>query len=350
VVTRTQDQEHVSITDVARLAGVSASTVSRSLRGNPHVSAETRARVLQVAAELAYVPSPAASRLASGRTGTVGVIVPFSTRWFFSEVVIGAERALREAGYDLLLYNIGETESRAQFFATMPLARRVDAVLVVAASLEEPERAALDALGVPVSVVGGRQRGHPGVGIDDEAGAATAVRHLILLGHTDIAMVSGDPDDPIGRATTVARRAGFQRALSEAGLPVGRISSAPWGVTGGMQAIEEMLTWRRLPTAVFAESDEMALGALQMLRRAGLAVPGRLSLIGFDDHEMAPVGDLTTIAQPVHAQGDRAARILLGALAEPVKVSAEDVYVLLPTRLIVRGTTAPPPAAPGPSE
>src|SRR5215213_3197357 len=125
------------ILDVARRAGVSASTVSRSLRGSAKVSQQTRERVLRAAAELSYVPSPAASRLASGRTSAIGVVVPFATRWFFCEVLIGVEGPLRQAGYDLLLYNIGDPAARAAFFETMPLRRRVDAVLSVASSLRE---------------------------------------------------------------------------------------------------------------------------------------------------------------------------------------------------------------------
>ena len=116
------------IIDVARRAGVSPSTVSRSLRGSAKVSAQTRDRVLRAAAELRYVPSPAASRLASGRTGAIGVVVPFAYRWFFSEVLTGLEGPLREAGYDVLLYNVGDPDRRARFFETMPLRRRVDAV------------------------------------------------------------------------------------------------------------------------------------------------------------------------------------------------------------------------------
>jgi LacI family transcriptional regulator, repressor for deo operon, udp, cdd, tsx, nupC, and nupG len=197
---------------------------------------------------------------------------------------------------------------------------------------------------VPLAVVGGHLPGFPRVGIDDADGAATAVRHLLLLGHRDIAMISGDPDDAFGRATTSARRAGFEATLAEAGIPPAedRVVSEPWGVTGGKRAMEQLLARRRLPTAVFAESDEMALGALQTLRQAGLAVPGRVSLIGFDDHEMAPAGDLTTIAQPVRRQGELAAGRLLAVLAgrEP----DEPVDLELPTRLVVRGTTGPPPA------
>lgn len=335
------------ILDVARRAGVSPSTVSRSLRGSAKVSEQTRQRVLLAAAELAYVPSPAASRLASGRTHAIGVIVPFATRWFFSEVLTGVEGPLREAGYDLLLYNIGDPAGRNRFFGTMPLRRRVDAVLAVAASLDRAEQDALHALGVPMAVVGGPVDGFDRVGVDDRAGAMMAVRHLVLLGHRDIMMISGDPADPVGRSTTAARREGFEAGLAEAGLPAGpdRVVPEPWGVTGGMRAMEQLLAGRRLPTAIFAESDEMALGALEVLRRAGLAVPGRVSLIGFDDHEMAPAGDLTTIAQPVRRQGELAARQLLDELAGERADTAVDV--VLPTRLVVRGTTGPPPDSGG---
>ena len=342
--TAAERRGQAGIIDVARRAGVSPSTVSRSLRGSAKVSQPTRDRVLRAAAELAYVPSPAASRLASGRTGAIGVVVPFAYRWFFTEVLTGLEGPLRQVGYDLLLYNIGDPAGRSHLFATMPLRRRVDAVIAVALSFSPAEREALHALDVPLAVVGGHVPGFPRVGIDDAAGAATAVRHLLLLGHRDIAMISGDPEDVFGRATTSARRAGFEATLAEAGIPPGpdRVVSEPWGVAGGGRAMGQLLARRRLPTAVFAESDEMALGGLRTLRRAGLAVPGRVSLIGFDDHEMAPAADLTTVAQPVHRQGELAARLLIEVLGGGAPNGGD---VLLPTRLVVRGSTGPPAAA-----
>src|SRR5207237_9048893 len=116
------------------------------------------------------------------------------------------ESALRAAGYDLLLYNVGDRASRSHFFKSLPLRRRVDAVLTVASSLTEAEQAALTALGLPLTTVGGQYAGFHRVRIDDAMGAATAVRHLIRLGHRDIVMISGDPDDPIGRVTTLTRR------------------------------------------------------------------------------------------------------------------------------------------------
>lgn len=333
----------VNIVDVARRAGVSISTVSRTLRGSLNVSNQTRERVLRAAADLSYVPSPAASRLASGRTRTIGVIVQFSARWFFAEVIRGAEGVLRAADYDLLLFNVGDPASRAHLFQTMPLRRRVDGVLAVATNFTEQETSSLTRLGVPLVMVG--QQAGPsaaGVGIDDAESAAMAVRHLVLLGHDDIVMISGLPDDPIGRGTTLARRAGFTAGLHAAGLPdrPDRIVCEPWGVEGGRRAMERLLTRRELPTAAFAESDEMAFGALRTLRRVGLEVPGAVSVVGFDDHELAPASDLTTIAQPAYEQGRLAAAMALDLLSG--STDEIDKRLTLPTRLVVRGTTGPP--------
>lgn len=342
----------VNIVDVARQAGVSASTVSRTLQGSLKVSGATRDRVLRAASELAYVPSPAASRLASGRTRTVGVIVQFVDRWFFAEVVRGAEVELREAGYDLLLYNVGDPASRSHLFRTMPLRRRVDAVLAVTTSFSKAERAALDRLGVPVVVVGDQvSRGRNGVGIDDQESAAMAVRHLVLLGHHDIVMISGCVDDPIGRDTTLARQAGFRAGLREAGLPerADQVLTERWGVDGGRRGMERLLSGRQLPTAVFAESDEIAFGVLQTLRRVGLDVPGTVSVVGFDDHELARASDLTTIAQPVHEQGRLAARMVLELVTGSAvngqhggNPAPDHDVIVVPTRLVVRRTTGPP--------
>jgi DNA-binding LacI/PurR family transcriptional regulator len=353
----TDDRRPASIVDVARRAGVSMSTASRALRGAANVAPRTRDRVRTAATELAYVPSPAASRLASGRTGAVGVVVPFSTRWFFAEVVAGAEAVLREEGFDLLLYNLAEESVRAEFFDVLPLRRRVDAVLVVSAALSEGERARLVGLRVPVVTVGPRVPGLARVGIDDVSGAVTAARHLLLLGHRDVTMIAGDPDDPVGGITTRARTEGFCRGLCEAGIGScrERVVPEPWGVDGGFRAAERLLSRATLPTAVFAESDEMGFGALHALRRAGLAVPGDVSLVGFDDHEMAAVTDLTTIAQPVREQGERGARLLLELLGTASAAdgagSAAGAEIVLPTRLVVRGSTGPPgrtPARAGP--
>ncbi|MHB1613879.1 MAG: LacI family DNA-binding transcriptional regulator [Actinomycetes bacterium] len=342
-----------SITDVARRAGVSIATVSRSLRGLPNVSPVTRTRVLRAAAELDYVVSPAASRLASRRTGTIGVVVPFARRWFFSQVLGAVAAVLREAGMDLLLYDLADRVGREEFFDRLPLRRRVDGVLVISLGLTSAEAKVLRELGVPAAIVGVRTPWLPCVRIDDVEGSAKAVRHLVNLGHQRIGMLSSGLEDPTRSGTPTDRRTGYRKALREAGLahdPTLEHLGA-WGPDGGAEAMADLLALPDPPTAVFAESDEMAVGAMRTLRRAGLRVPDDVSVVGFDDHEIAGLVDLTTVRQPVAEQGEHAAILLLDAVANgPSEVPSE---IVLPTRLIVRSSSTPPRIRtrwPGPAE
>lgn len=326
---------------VASLAGVSTATVSRALRGLANVSPETRERVEAAAKELNYVVSPSASRLASGRTHSIGVVTPYIGRPFFALVLEGAEAVLREAGYDVLLYALPDEGQRDRFFDRMPLRRRVDAVLVVTLPLLESQQEQFRALGVPVGTVGMALGRGPHVGIDDYAAARVAVTHLVNLGHERIAMIGGgaSPAEPNPFLTPVDRTHGYRDALRAAGLEVlpeyevdGQFTPA-----GGEQAMAQLLSLPTPPTAVFAQSDRMAFGALHALRALGLACPDDLSLIGFGDHEIAASQDLTTIAQPTREQGAVAARLLLAAL-EGAPVSGQ----VLPTSLVLRGSTGPP--------
>jgi len=325
--------------DVARLAGVSTATVSRALRAVSGVSPSTRERVLAAVAELGYVSSPAASRLAGGRTGTVAVVVPYITRWFFGQVVSGAESVLREQGLDLLLYNLGGPGGRERYFSKQALHKRVDAVLVLCLPLSDAELHALSGLQVPVVMVGADVEGFPSVRIDDVSGAAIAAQHLVNLGHRRIALISGVPDDPMGFTAQGDRRRGFRDTLVAAGLPVdpGLEAAGYFTLDGGAEAMSVLLGRPEPPTAVFAESDEMAFGALRTLRRAGLDVPGDVSLVGFDGHELADLMDLTTVAQPVYEQGRLAAELLADAL----NGRGGERRLSVPTRLIVRGSTRP---------
>jgi LacI family transcriptional regulator, repressor for deo operon, udp, cdd, tsx, nupC, and nupG len=329
-----------SLEDVARLAGVSAATVSRALRGLPRVSAVTRARVLAAAAELGYVVSPSASRLASGRTGTVGVVVPYVDRWFFGKVIAGVEQVLREAGFDLLLYNLGNDEGHDRFFAEMPLRKRVDAAIVLSLPMGDGETDALRSLDVPLGVVGAHAAGFAEVRIDDVAAASLAMRHLVNLGHRDIALISGGSRVPMRFTAPIDRRAAYLNVFTEAGTgPDPDLEAAgDFTMAGGERAMTELLSRSRLPTAVFAESDEMAFGALRVLRRSGLRVPQDVSLVGFDDHDMADLLDLTTVRQPVIEQGRVVARLLVDWLDSGRQPGTT---VVLPTELVVRGSTAP---------
>ncbi|HEY5785120.1 MAG TPA: substrate-binding domain-containing protein, partial [Microlunatus sp.] len=191
--------------------------------------------------------------------------------------------------------------------------------------------------------------GAPAVGIDAVGAARQAVNHLLHLRHRRIGLILGEADDPrFEFESSAERRRGCEEALRAGGLtlPDGLVATGPHGPEGGAQAMTELLSRPVLPTAVFAEYDELAIGALWALRRAGLRVPGDISVISIDDHAMASMFDLTTIAQDVRRQGAIAARLLLQAVGD--EISRPDQQVLLPTRLVLRGTTAPPapPAAP----
>ena len=293
-----------SIEDVARQAGVSIATVSRALRGLPDVATTTRDRVLAAAADLNYVASPFAARLASGRTATVGLVVPFVNRWFFSEVIATVEGVLRRQGFDLLLYNLGDLEGRARFFDVMPMRKRVDGVLVASLVLEENEFEALEALQRPVGLLGIERAGILSAGIDDIAAAREAVDHLTGFGHRRVALIGGDTDDPMRFTPPLHRRTGYRDALAAVGVaPDPDLERLGYfTIEGGVAATRVLLALPDRPTAIFAESDEMAYGAIREIYDSGLRVPQDISVVGFDDQPFSPLMDLTTVRQPVAGQ------------------------------------------------
>lgn len=332
----------VSIEDVAHRAGVSTATVSRALRNLPNVSAATRQRVLDVAAELDYVITPIASRLASGRTNSIGVVAPYIGTWFFGEVLSGIERVLHRENLDLLLFAVPDERTQDEFFERMPLRRRVDAVIILTLGLSADQQDVLSGLHVPLASVGDPLADSYSVGIDNEGAAQVATHHLINLGHTRIAMIGGERSMG-GRFTApLQRKRGFRTAIAEAGLelPSEYEVDGEFTVRGGASAMAELLSLPEPPTAVFAQSDEMAAGAMQVMRRMGLQVPEDMSLVGFDDHELAEVLDLTTMAQPVAQRGELAVRAVLDAMADG-QHRTPDQRELVHTRLVVRSSTAP---------
>lgn len=324
--------------DIARAAGVSMATTSRALNNSPGVAAATRERVLRVAEELSYVVSPEAASLAGGSTGRVAVLVPHLSRWFFGEMLNGIEEVLRAANLDLLLYHVGEAEHHESFFRVLPARRKVDAVLVVGMPVNEAEQARLALMGVDVFAAGGQSAPYPYVSIDDARAGQQAVGHLLNLGHRRIAMI--DAIDPNAVEWPVDGRAlAYTQSLEAAGIEVDPelFVRVPWGPEAGAQAMAELLSLGRPPTAVFAHSDEIAFGAMRSARLAGYRIPEDLSIIGVDDHPISAQLDLTTIGQDVLEQGRLAARLVVDSLrGEPV------TSTIVPTRLVPRGTTAPP--------
>jgi LacI family transcriptional regulator, repressor for deo operon, udp, cdd, tsx, nupC, and nupG len=337
-----------SIEDVARLAGVSIATVSRALRGLPDVATTTRNRVLEAASELDYVASPFAARLASGRTATVGVVVPFVNRWFFAEVIDTVETSLRKADFDLLLYNLGDEDGRARFFDVMPMRKRVDAVLVASLVLSDDEIEALESLGCPVGVLGFQRKGLLSTRIDDVTSARAAVEHLTGLGHRRIGLIGGDTDDPMRFTPPLHRADGYREALAAVGVAADPALEALgyFTIEGGEQACSTLMQHSDPPTAIFAESDEMACGAIRALRKLGKRVPEDVAVIGFDDHPTAELMDLSTVRQPVAGQAlDVTTRLLARISRTPAELDDEqgapEQDVVLPTEVVVRGSTDP---------
>ena len=331
----------ITIKDVADAAGVSTATVSRALRGLPNVDSGTRERIQRIATELDYVISPSASRLASGRTGSIAVITPYIARWFFSTVLSGVESVLQNAGMDLLLMSVSTPDGQHRLPPAPRLRRRVDGVLVIALPPHDQQLHEVLALNMPTSLIGVTLEGIPSVTIDDVLAGQIATQHLINLGHTRIGVITGAPvEEPF--TADHDRHRGFQQAMNAAGLDVDPALEAYgyFTIAGGEQAMTALLTQRNPPTAVFAMSDEMAFGAMKAMRSHGLQ-PGRdISLIGVDGHDMSEFLDLTTVVQPVQDLGRIAAEALVLQLRSPgTEMSADSIR--LPTQLIVRGSTSP---------
>jgi DNA-binding LacI/PurR family transcriptional regulator len=332
----------ITIRDVAEAAGVSTATVSRALRGLPNVDPATRDRIATVASKLDYVISPSASRLASGRTGSIAVITPFISRWFFATVLSGVESVLQAAGMDLLLMSVTDAASGHHRLPPAPrLRRRVDGVLIIAMSPSDPQLRDVLNLGMPTSMIGVNVGGVPSVTIDDVAAARIATQHLINLGHTRIGMISGSPAE-LPFTAEFDRESGFRQAMEESGLETTPMLEAfgYFTIQGGEQAMTALLTQKNPPTAVFAMSDEMAFGALRSLRNHGLKPGVDISVVGVDGHDMSEHLELTTVVQPVFDLGRIAAEALLVQLRTlPQDVNLEPTRV--PTQLVVRSSTAP---------
>lgn len=346
------------IQKVAELAGVSTATVSRALAGKSTVSDATRAKVLAAAKELGYVVSATASSLASGRTRNVGVVMPHLDRWFYSAVLKGAHGAISDAGFDVTLYHLDTSEDgagpddtnprRRRLFEEFLHRKRVDGLIAVTLELTDDELAQLHSVGKPLVGLGGPLAGVPTMGIDDVEVARVATHHLIELGHRAIGHIGGDPVLDRDFHLGWRRRKGFEQALEHEGIAVNPLllNAGDFTVAGGYRAARQLLgDPEARPTAVFAGSDEMAMGAILAARDLGLRVPDDVSIVGIDGHELSGFYGLTSVDQFAEEQGRRAAQTLLSALS-PDAEDPEPQHVALPYELVVRGSTAPPRSRP----
>jgi LacI family repressor for deo operon, udp, cdd, tsx, nupC, and nupG len=327
-----------TIKDVARELEMSVATVSRALSQPELLRPETRERVLSVVERLGYRPNLLARGLRRGRTHAILLVVPKLSP-FFLEIYAGAEAAARAARFSVLLGNSDGDLEREEAYFDQVSSGRADGIILLT-GVAPPSYARGKRPLPPMVTVLERLHGHdaPVIRADHRAGAAEATRHLIELGHRRIAHLAGSKRVP----SSAHRLSGYKDALREAGLPFDDelVIAGDFSIESGIAAMTQALALDHPPTAVLAANDEMAFGAMTVARTQGLTVPQDLSMVGFDDQNMAAFYNppLTTVNIPRHELGRRATQELLERF-EGRHIAHE---VVLPTRLILRESTAPP--------
>ena len=326
------------IVEIAKRAGVSPATVSRALRGMHHVNERTRTKIIEAAQHLDYPIRPdLLPPSASTRTNTIGVMAPFISRWYFSQAIAGAEQALREAGMDLLLFNFAQVDARKRVFQQKKLVGKVDGLIVISLPPTDREFEQILGLGIPVSLLGVTNTRCSTVSIDDIKGAEIATQHLIDQGHTEIAIMMGQREHDFNFDVSSKRREGFRNVLKRNGIEANPAYElvANFDSNTAEIAMDEFLARKKLPTAIFCESDEMAFGVYKSLHKKGLRVPEDFSIVGFDDHEFSAVLGLTTIAQPVQFLGQLAASQIMAKIEKPDSNTAQ---MNVPVSLVIRNS------------
>ncbi len=334
-----------TIRDVARAAGVSKSTVSRVLNGDPNVSAESRNAVMAAMKEMRYTPNALARGLNTRRTGTIGLILSDITNPFHAEVARGVEDLASDYESNVILCNTDGRPKKESAYMDLLLEKRVDGIIFTSVKMDESDVTELRARRVPFVFAG---RTLPDVEadsvvVDNVLGGFQATNHLIGLGHHRIAYMAG----PSHVSASVDRYEGYCQALRKAGIEPDPelVAEGDFKQEGGYRAMSVLLdrvagrTAAAGPTAVFAANDYMAIGALEAIFERGLRVPEDMAMVGFDDIAFARLHlvQLTTVAQPKYDIGAIAARMLFDRISG---ASGDDAprRVVLPPRLVIRRT------------
>jgi alanine racemase len=343
------------LADVAREAGVSKTAVSFAFNNPERLNAATAAKIREVGDALGYRPHPVARMLNQRNTMTIGLLTPQALSVvfgnpFYAELCAGVAAQTDQAGYGLLFVSpLHGSLIRAIARAT------VDGFVAVGLSEDHPEVEQIRRSGLPMVLVDGAALPeHASVESNDEVGARSAARHLLSLGHRDFVAIGVEPPNmpglfeySAGPTETVAwrRLTGYRQGLELGGVKLrdDRIVTGPASFDGGVAAFRRIWEDGLRPTAILAMSDVMAIGVIWAAREVGLDVPQDLSIVGFDDLDVAPHSNppLTTIHQPIRRKGEEAARLLLRMIANPD--SERPQHKVLETRLIIRGSTAPAP-------
>jgi LacI family transcriptional regulator len=329
----------LTIRQIAKLAGVSRSTVSRVINDHPNVSPQTREQVLRVVAETGFHPDPIARSLSSRRADIIGLVIPLAVQSlfedpFFPRLIQGISQSCNHHDYTLSLFLLHTPEEEVKLYHRISRRQFLDGVIVTATRSEDPLIPQLLANRVPF-VLHGRYE-DPRVSfveVDNVTGAYTAVTHLVRLGRRRIALITG----PSGSLAAEDRKRGYLKALIERRLPLdeGLIIHGDFTENGSHEAMQRLLTQE--PDAVFVASDSMALGALRALREDGKRVPEEVAVVGFDDMPQAAIADppLTTIRQPIQRAGIMALEMLIDILENGMEPARR---IILPTELVIRAS------------
>jgi LacI family repressor for deo operon, udp, cdd, tsx, nupC, and nupG len=356
IATRPQaTARRTTIADVAREAGVNKGTVSRALRGIPGVGPSTRERIIETADRLDFSASHLATALASGHSRTVGIVLPTLRSWYFSEFASGASEILSPAGFRVELINLDvdsdfldvDSPQFRKLFRELGAGRGRDALLFAGTIAGEPAAKNADSARVPVLAPGSPLTSVPGIFVDNRMGGQLIAEHLLALGHRDIGILDGRMAGKHDYHVWDQRTDGLRDTVREAGFDIDSRNVLHPGdchAVDGQRAMNELLaSGRKLPTAIFCHTDEMAFGAIAVLRAAGLRCPDDLSVAAFDDHPMSRWWGLTTVSQHAHEQGVRAAYAMIDALDSNGhhEDASQPEPKVLHVELVVRDTTGP---------
>ncbi|AZR74901.1 hypothetical protein BBF96_10665 [Anoxybacter fermentans] len=328
----------ITLKDIAKKAGVSESTVSRVLNGIPKASSETRDKILKIAKELGYYPNDVARSLAKQKTHIIGLIVSDIANPYFASVIGGVEEVASLKGYSLIISATGGKEKEELKYIKILKEKKVDGIVFMSGRMPDSCEKALVESEIPTVVVSRKVKSFlPSIHIDNIGESYKAVEYLIKLGHRRIAMISGPCID---KESGYHRLLGYKNALADYDLPFEEelVQEGDFKMDSGRKAMENLLSLKKLPTAVFAASDAMGVGAIKAIKKAGLRVPEDISVIGFDNSiiSLACDPELTTIGQPVKDLG-RTAMEMLYKIIQGEELERRTIY--LPCELIIRGST-----------
>lgn len=328
-----------TIYDVAKLSGVSISTISRVLNTSDKVNPETLKRVMDAIDRLGFVPKAEARARAMQGTGRIGVLTPLFTAPSFVQRLRGVASALSKANYELVIYPVDSMDHLQGYLSSIPLMRNIDGLIIMSLAINDQDAKRLSINGMGTVLI---EYLHPDINsiqIDDTHGGDLVAKHLIKKGHKTVAFIGDiEPPEKFAIHPVRSRFNGFKQTLQEAGLslPKAYVKSAPYTQKETRQAAQELLNLPKPPTAIFAASDTQAFGIMKIARQLNIKVPDDLAIVGFDDVDTAEYVDLTTVRQHLDESGRLAAEILLARISEADRPLQ---HINLPLLLIERDTT-----------